>query len=211
MIARHTGNSSITEVPGEDELSSEYTSGERPRRPGRTRRILVTVAAVMAPIALLALVAYWISTLFVISAGVAELAVAAEPVLTENSRFDLRDHAVEPALYYRAVAQGLESYFSDRLDKEITVSYELLGDLSPNGMPYPYCYVWVTISNGAAVVEEGAVLLEADNAVYLGSVKYFVGVETIRQNPASIQGIFPEDVRVSIEQRLEEFDKDGTE
>jgi len=98
--------------------------------------------------------------------------------------------------------RDIEKYFKDTKQKSITVEYELLRDgRTQSGIAYPKFYAWVTVRDGATIVDQGAVRVAAVQKK-LFKVTHFVSEADIKRAPAALDEIFPLPVADKIRERV---------
>lgn len=87
--------------------------------------------------------------------------------------------------------RDLESYFSTKYGKPVTVKYELLRrSATQSGVAYPKFYAWIDIYNSENRINSGAVRVAAIEKVRI-KVTNFISRKDIIKNPKSIESIFP--------------------
>ena len=98
--------------------------------------------------------------------------------------------------------RDLEKYFKDSLHKSVTVEYELLRNgPTQSGIAYPKFYAWVTLHDGGAVIDQGAVRIAAVEKKFF-EVTHFVSEADIKRDPAALDQIFPLPVADKIRERM---------
>ena len=98
--------------------------------------------------------------------------------------------------------RDLEKHFKGTKQKSVIVEYELLRDgPTQSGIAYPKFYAWVTVRDGATVVDQGAVRVAAVQKKFF-DVTHFVSEADIKRAPAALDGIFPRPVADKIRERV---------
>jgi len=123
-------------------------------------------------------------------------------ILQEIQRSHIEANVPAAADFQRLLQRDLRSYFQRKHGKKVAVEHEILRDgPTQSGVAYPKFYVWVRVSEGRAVVEQGAVLLAAIERKGF-QVTNVLSEQAIRADPASIYRVFPAPVCKKIEAKL---------
>jgi hypothetical protein len=98
--------------------------------------------------------------------------------------------------------RDLEQYFKETIQKTVTVEFELLRKgPTQTGIAYPKFYAWVTIRDGAKVIDQGAVRVAAVEKKHFDVID-FVSEADIKDAPLILDRIFPKPVANKIRERV---------
>ena len=98
--------------------------------------------------------------------------------------------------------RDLEVFFTGSMGKQVTVDCELLRKgPTQSGVAYPKYYVWVRISEGTTLLEEGAVRVAAVDKTHFDVTNY-LSKNDIEHDPESIYYVFPAAVCDKIREKL---------
>ena len=126
----------------------------------------------------------------------------AQPQGESLAESHIRANVPDEKDFDKFLKRDLEKYFKDTRQKTVTVEYELLRDgPTQSGIAYPKYYAWVTVRDGATVVDEGAVRVAAVQKKFF-DVTDFVSQEDIKRAPAALDEIFPLPVADKIRERV---------
>ena len=181
----------------------EVYRGDPPGSRGRLAGVLpkraVIVAAILLPVAIIAL----LSCLLIVFLSSA-VSLAGSSGLIAISVGNIVGNVPDSEDFDRFLIRDLDSYFSDECGMPVTVTYELLRDVpSQAGTAYPKFYAWVEVFDGSDRVGSGVVRVGAvDKASFY--VTHFFAVDDIRQDPARIQRMFGDDSWEKIEKKMGE-------
>jgi hypothetical protein len=104
--------------------------------------------------------------------------------------------------FAKFLKRDLEQYFKAVKQKTVTVEYELLRNgPTQSGIAYPKFYAWVTVRDGATVLDQGAVRVAAIEKKRF-EVTHFVSEADIKREPAALDEIFPLPVADKIRGRV---------
>src|SRR5688572_13387656 len=74
----------------------------------------------------------------------------------------IRGNVPDEKDFDKFLKRDLEKYFKDVKQKTVTVDYELLRKgPTQSGIAFPKFYAWVTVRDGAVVIEQGAIRVAA--------------------------------------------------
>jgi hypothetical protein len=108
------------------------------------------------------------------------------------------------AQFSAILTRDLNSYFSEKLARQVDVKFELLRDKpTQSGVAFPKFYAWVTVSSlqSGQKIEEGAVRLSAENKASF-AVTEFISTDHIQKHPDDLKRLFPSDVIAKISNHL---------
>ena len=130
------------------------------------------------------------------------VAVPCAPQGESIAESHIRANVPEEKDFDKFLKRDLEKYFKHTKQKPVTVEYELLRkEPTQSGIAYPKFYAWVTVRDGAAVVEQGAVRVAAVEKKSF-DVTHFVSEAEIKRAPAALDEIFPLPVANKIRERV---------
>jgi len=98
--------------------------------------------------------------------------------------------------------RDLEKYFKESRHQTVAVDYELLrNEPTQSGVAYPKFYAWVTVRDGAKVLDQGAVRVAAVEKKSF-DITHFVSEAEIKRSPDALNQIFPLTVADKIRERV---------
>ncbi len=135
-------------------------------------------------------------------AAVALLAFTTAPAAAQNTAQDVRSHIESqvPAAndFHRFLQRDLNQFFSARLGRTVQVEYQLFSDVpSQDYVVLPTYYAWVRITEGGALVEDGAVIVSAFRRTQF-RVSRYISTATARADYTSVVRAFPAEMAKKI-------------
>jgi hypothetical protein len=128
--------------------------------------------------------------------------IACAPQGESIAESHIRANVPDEKDFPKFLKRDLEKYFKAKLSKTVTVEYELLRDgPTQSGIAYPKFYAWVTVRDGATIVDEGAVRVAAVEKKFF-DVTHFISETDIKRAPAALDEIFPMPVADKIRERV---------
>jgi len=138
------------------------------------------------------------------------LAVAAPITSSGQSALDdiaeshIRANVPESADFASLLIRDLKSYFSTGGTETVQVVYEMLRDgPTQTGIAYPKFYLWVTVTRGSEVVNEGAARVAAIEKKRF-EVTHFINAKDIQGNPEEPYKVFPQPVADKIKEKTKQ-------
>ena len=140
-----------------------------------------------------------LSTIF--SVWVTCLCYAQSP-LDSVAESHIKANVPDSADFQTFMERDLESYFRKLNNVPVKATYEFLRDgPTQTGIAYPKFYVWVKVTSGKKLIDEGAVRLAAIDKKYF-NVTDFMSITEIKGNPEAIYKVFPRPVCDKITARI---------
>ena len=112
------------------------------------------------------------------------------------------ENVPSPGDFDRVLKRDLTAYVTDKNDKDISVTYELLRDRpSQSGVALPKFYIWIEKhAADGTVMEQAAARIAAVKKEHFDIIQYY-NTDQIRQDPSKLD-VFPDDVKVKIRQKV---------
>ena len=140
----------------------------------------------------------FVTVLLLFGAGTAFCQSVGDAIADSHIRANVPDKKDFDAFLKR----DLESYFKDLKKKAVMVEYQLLRDgPTQSGTAFPKFYVWVTVKEKGALLEEGAVKVAAMEKKRFGVIDYLARAD-IERDVERLYQIFPRPVADKIKEKI---------
>ena len=128
---------------------------------------------------------------------------AAERTVEEIQRSHVEANVPDRSEFNRLLRRDLEAYFATGSGVGTAVAFEFLREgPTQTGIAFPKYYLWVRVAGGTRAEERGAVRVAAVEKEKF-EVTDFLSEEDIRNDPSSIERVFPAPVCERIRAKLQ--------
>jgi hypothetical protein len=122
--------------------------------------------------------------------------------IPEQVRGYTDENVPSPGDFDRILKHDLTEYVTDKNDKDVSVTYEMLRDgPTQSGVALPKFYIWIEKhAADGSVMEQAAARIAAVKKEHFDIIQYY-NTDQIRQDPTKLK-VFPDEVQAKIRQKI---------